>query len=194
VTRIALVAVMMILQGVARGQTTAPSTQPATGMKELAVDDGASAGKLSVAGGGHAIALQSPGEGYTLTGVRVYGSRYGTNQPPEEDFHLYVVAPDGKRVIADIPLPYKTFGRGEPRWVTLKAPSTPLPSKFFICLSFNPERTKGVYVHYDQKLDGDSRVGLPGAMAESAKGDWMIRAVVQPAGKPQEQPRQPTTR
>ena len=53
------------------------------------------------------------------------------------------------------------------------------PKKFIVCVSFNPEQTKGVYVHHDAKADGDSRRGLPGSLLDKFdKGDWMIRAVI----------------
>jgi hypothetical protein len=174
--RSSLVTLLLIAPALSGAQTV-PATQPAGKFKELAADDGKSAGKMSVAGGGHAIALEVPADNVTLTGVRVFGSRYGTTDPPAEDFHLYLLDADGK-TLKDFPFPYKTFLRGEPRWVMLKVDPTPLPKKFFICLSFNPERTKGVYVHHDASADGDSRVGLPGALNDAAKGDWMIRAVI----------------
>ncbi|MGB7161006.1 MAG: hypothetical protein WBD40_23295 [Tepidisphaeraceae bacterium] len=172
-----LVALLLVAPALS-GAQTAPATQPAGKMKELAADDGKSAGKMSAAGGGHAIAFDAPGAGFALTGVRVFGSRYGTPDPPAEDFHVFLLDGDGK-TLKDFAFPYKTFLRGEPRWVTLKVDPTPLPpGKFFICLGFNPERTKGVYVHYDSSPDGDSRIGLPGSMNDAAKGDWMIRAII----------------
>ncbi|HEV2294226.1 MAG TPA: hypothetical protein VGR35_10240 [Tepidisphaeraceae bacterium] len=67
----------------------------------------------------------------------MFGSRYGHPAPPAEDFHVYLLDADGK-TLKDFTFPYKTFLRGEPRWVTLKLDPTPLPARFFICLSFNP--------------------------------------------------------
>ena len=48
---------------------------------------------------------------------------------------------------------------------------------FYICLDFNAERTKGVYVSHD--AEGESLVGLPNKPAgRFTGGDWMIRVKV----------------
>lgn len=153
---------------------------PAAGKStELALDDGKSAGKKSIAGSGHAVGFETSAEGCKLTAVKIFGSRYGTQAPPAEDFHVYLCDSDGKQ-IKDFPFPYKNFLRGGDRWVTLKLPeAAEVPQKFILCVSFNPTQTKGVYVHYDAKPDGDSRAGLPGELNDAFdKGDWMIRATL----------------
>jgi len=170
---------------------------PATKPTEIAVDDGTPAGKKSIAGSGHAVVLDAPAAaaeakpgtsapgGVMLTAVKIFGSRYGTPQPPAEDFSLWLCDADGKAV-KEFKFPYKTFLRGDPKWVTLKLPEpAPLPAggdgKFILCVGFNPQQTKGVYVHYDKHADGDSRTGLPGSLNDAfGQGDWMIRAVVTP--------------
>ena len=163
---------------------------PATKPTEIAIDDGASAGKKSIAGSGHAVVLEpptatakpgasAPGP-LALTAVKIFGSRYGTPQPPEEDFSLWLCDADGK-AIKEFKFPYKTFLRGDPKWVTLKLPEpADLPAgTFILCVGFNPQQTKGVYVHYDKSADGDNRTGLPGQLNDAfGQGDWMIRAVV----------------
>ena len=86
-------------------------------------------------------------------------------------------------MIKDFAFPYKLFLRGDPRWVTLKCEPTPVPKEFIVAASFNPSRTKGVYVHYDAAADGDSRAGIPPDLNDAfGKGDWMIRAVVNASG------------
>ena len=166
---------------------------PATKPTEIAVDDGTPAGKKSIAGSGHAVVLESPAAtpakpgastpgAAMLTAVKIFGSRYGTPQPPEEDFSLWLCDADGK-AIKEFKFPYKTFLRGDPKWVTLKLPEpADLPAgKFILCVGFNPQQTKGVYVHYDKSADGDNRRGLPGSLNDAfTQGDWMIRAVVTP--------------
>jgi RNA polymerase sigma-70 factor (ECF subfamily) len=145
----------------------------------LALDDGKSAGKLSMAGTGHAVGFKTSGEGCCLTGVRIYGSYYGALQSPADSFHVYVCDADGKQ-IKDFSFPYRNFPRRVALWVTLKLPEpTEVPQKFIVCVGFNPTATKGVYVHHDAKPDGDSRVGLPGSINDAFdRGDWMIRAVI----------------
>jgi RNA polymerase sigma-70 factor (ECF subfamily) len=147
--------------------------------RELAQDDGKTAGQSSIAGGGHAVRFEVPGDTWYLTAVRIYGSRYGYPAPPAEDFHVWLCDADLK-VIADFPFPYAKFARGNPSWVKLDTTPTNVPAKFIICVGFNPTATKGVYVHHDAGGSGNSLVGLPGGKAGRtfSDGDWMVRAVV----------------
>ena len=48
-----------------------------------------------------------------------------------------------------------------------RMPEKAVPRHFILWVSFDPTATKGVYVHYDKDLNGDSRVGLPGQLAIS---------------------------
>ncbi len=142
---------------------------------QLAHDDGRSAGKRSVAGGGHAVRFEVPGETWFLTAVEIYGSRYGYPRPPSENFHLWLCDGDFK-AIADFPFPYGKFPRGAPRRVRLDVKPTNVPSEFIVCVGFNPTATKGVYVHHDREGSGNSLVGLPGSQGRAfSQGDWLIR-------------------
>ncbi len=145
---------------------------------ELALDDGVQAGKTSIAGGGHAVRFAVPGDGWYLTTVRIYGSRYGYPRPPQEDFHIWLCDTE-MNVIVDMPQPYGRFQRGNPRWVNLRVDPTNVPSDFIVCAGFNPTGTKGVFMGYDQEGSGNSLVGLPGKSGKSfSKGDWLIRVEV----------------
>jgi hypothetical protein len=153
--------------------------KPAEATREVARDDGQEAGKRSIAGGGHAVRFEAPGEGWSLTSVKVHGARYGYPKPPAEDFHVYL-CDDKFRKIAEFPFPYARFKRGRSEWVTLKVKPTPVPVKFIIGVGFNPEATKGVYVSHDGAGDGKSLVGLPDDESEPfPKGDWMIRGTLE---------------
>lgn len=144
---------------------------------QLAHDDGTSAGKASLAGGGHAVRFEAPAGTWYLTNVAVYGSAYGS-APPGEMFHVWLCDEDFK-AIADFSLPYAAFQRGEPRWVPLAIPPTLVPPKFIVCVGFNPTATKGVFVHRDKESSGNSLTGLPGDKATPfTQGDWMIRVEV----------------
>ncbi|MFI5380945.1 MAG: hypothetical protein ACHRHE_16730 [Tepidisphaerales bacterium] len=146
--------------------------------KELARDDGSSAGMRSFNGGGHAVAFDAPEGQWYLTAVKFYGSRYGTPRPPAEDFRVWLCDEQGK-VIRECTFPYAKFERGQPKWVTLEVEPTQVPAKFLLCVGFNPSGSKGVYAHFDAAPDGDSRVGLPTYGFEKFdKGDWLIRATV----------------
>jgi len=142
---------------------------------DLAYDDGRQAGKSSIAGSGHAVRFTIPGGSWYLTGVRIYGSRYGYPAPPKEDFHIWLCDSDFK-TIADFPQPYEKFKRGNPRWVNSTLKPTNVPNEFIICVGFNPTGTKGVYVGYDESGSGNSFTGLAGTKGRTFnKGDWLIR-------------------
>ena len=161
----------------------APRPQP------LGHDDNKSAGKKSIAGSGHAVYFEPDGKS-ELVAVMIYGSRYGTNQPPAENFHIWLCDVN-QNVIKDFQLPYGTFKKGDPKWVKMRVETTPLPDQFYLCAGFNAEQTKGVFVHYDAEASGNSYKGLPGkGFEEFTDGDWMIRAVVRPveAGKAPSKP------
>ncbi len=145
---------------------------------ELALDDGDSAGKSSLAGGGHAVRFKVDGPDRYLTGVKIYGSRYGQPAAPREDFHVFLCDAD-LRVITDFPFPYSSVGYGKPGWTTLPVKPTRLPEEFILCVGFDPTATKGVFVHYDKEASGASLTGLPGRPGrEFPRGDWLIRATV----------------
>jgi hypothetical protein len=155
--------------------------KPASAPVELANDDGKSAGQQSIAGGGHAVRFEAPGDSYYyLTEVRIFGSRYGYPAPPPDKFHVWLCDEDFKQ-ISDNPFPYSKFTKGTPRWVSLKiAKPVKVPKDFIICVGFNPTGTKGVFVHRDGESSGRSYVGLPGQDGEEySQGDWMIRAKVE---------------
>lgn len=157
---------------------SAGNEAPAGGSKELARDDGEPAGKRSSAGSGHAVLFDAPGDGWYLTAVRIYGSRYGYPQPPKEDFHVWLCDKNFK-AIADFRFPYSRFTKGDPQDVILEVEPTKVPKKFIICVGFNPTRTKGIYVYHDKQASGRSYSGLPGGRARKfSGGDWLIRAVV----------------
>ncbi|MBL7214885.1 MAG: hypothetical protein ISS71_04330, partial [Phycisphaerae bacterium] len=147
----------------------------------LVLDDGNSAGKRSIAGSGHAVFFETEKKS-ELVAVMLYGSRYGYDQPPKEKFHVWLCDMD-QQVIEDFEFPYSTFKKGDPKWVKMRVKATQLPDRFYICVGFNAEQTKGVYVHYDGAASGNSYKGLPkDGFSEFEEGDWMIRAVVRPMG------------
>jgi hypothetical protein len=151
--------------------------------REVARDDGTSAGKRSIAGAGHAVGFDAPGGDWYLTAVRVFGSRYGTNDPPEEKFTVFLLDEKNRR-IAEFPFAYARFERGDPEWVELDVSPTLVPAKFVVGVDFQPTARRGVFVHHDAATDGGSATGLPGrGFAKFAKGDWMIRVKVDRKGK-----------
>ena len=147
-----------------------------SGRADVLIDhDGTPASRRSFAGGGHAVRCSVRGDGWYLTGVAIYGSRYGY---PRGNFHVWLCDKDFK-TIADFPFPYSKFKRGNPGWVALPVKPTNVPPDFIVCVGFNPTRTKGVFVHHDKEGGGNSLVGLPGkGTREFREGDWLIRVSV----------------
>jgi hypothetical protein len=144
---------------------------------ELALDDGQSAGMSTLPGGGHVVRFQAPDGTHCLTGIRIYGSRYGDPNPPKEDFRVMLF--DKSKRIADFSHPYAKFPYGNPRWVDLNIKPTPVPREFAISVKFDPTSRKGVFVHYDKEGSGNSQIALDcGVVEQHKKGDWMIRCTL----------------
>jgi RNA polymerase sigma-70 factor (ECF subfamily) len=153
----------------------------------LGEDDGTSDGKKSIAGGGHARRFVAPGGGeWYLTGVSVFGSRYGPPQPPAGATFDVALCDADMKPIAVWKQPQRLFPRGEAKWVRVEIPPTRVPpgeAGFYVCLQFRPTATQGVFVHFDagakDKAERSSLVATPGQAGEPlAAGDWMIRAEV----------------
>ena len=145
------------------------------------VDESAESSR-SIAGSGHAVKLSRPAAAKSVVAVQIHAARYGYPQPPGEDFHVYLL--DANRdLIRDLHYPYAKIDRGEARWHTLQVPDVDVPEEFYVALSFNPHRTKGVYLGMDRDVErSHSFEGLPGTgFAPVAEPyDWMIRAFLLP--------------
>lgn len=136
----------------------------------------------SYADSGHAVFFQRPAEMKSITAVKLYGTRYGTPEPPDEDFHIYLLD-ENQKVLEHIPVPYRKIDRDEPRWHTIEFPAVEVPEKFMVALWFNAEQTKGVQLGKQPDVqDTHSYSGLPDKGFRKVKEsyEWMIRAVVSP--------------
>lgn len=162
-----------------------PSSQRQGQATELALDDGSRAGKQSIAGGGHAVRFTTSGDDSELQAIRIYGSRYGEQQAPNEDFSVWL-CDKNFRELKHFSFPYALFKqRGRAKWVTLDVEHTKLPTEFILCVAFDPHQTKGIYLYYDGSSSGHSFVGTPGGELDAYnKGDWLLRALV--SGSPGE--------
>jgi RNA polymerase sigma-70 factor (ECF subfamily) len=139
--------------------------------------------KRSLGGSGHAVRFGRPSGTSSVVAVQIFASRYGYPQPPDEDFHVYLLDQD-RKVIKDLAFPYSTVKRtSEMRWYTLPVPKVDVPDDFYVALSFNPHRTKGIYLGFDPNVEGaDSYVGLPDRGFEKVSGyEWMVRVCLSPA-------------
>jgi RNA polymerase sigma-70 factor (ECF subfamily) len=160
------------------GQERAKSGQGGT--RELSHDDGAMAGKSSIAGGGHAVRFAVDGESWQVTSVSLHGSRYGMPRPPAENFDVWI-CDEHFKPIATFHFPYSSYTRSAPVWKSFRIRPTPVPPKFVVCFGFNPQQTKGVFVSYDGHESENSLVGIPGQGEPRpfAKGNWLIRCKVE---------------
>ena len=155
-------------------------TETQDGLTRLRYDDGAMDGKRSMAGSGHAVIFRKPEGKWQLIGIEIFGSRYGAPQPPQEDFSISLC--DAKfEVLKEFKVPYARFERGAEKWVKIELPATDVPEFFYVCVSFNPTATKGVFVGFDKNAAGHSRMALPDSHVTDAEGfDWMLRCYLKP--------------
>jgi hypothetical protein len=152
---------------------------------KLELDDGKSDGRKSIAGGGHARRFRAPGAGdWYLTGVSIYGARYGAATPPADATFDVALCDAEMKPVAVWKQPYRLFARGQERWVRVDLPPTRVPpgdGGFYVCVQFRPTATQGVFVSFDESTRGaaerSSLVATPGAAGNPFDaGDWMIRA------------------
>lgn len=146
----------------------------------LQYDDNAQDSKKSMTGGAHGISFECPDdEQWFLTAVSVYGSRYGARKAPNDDFSIAIASEDMKKV-ATFEKPYSTFERGDAEWVDMDLPSVKVPKNFNVVVSFEPTRTKGVFIGIDSDSTPSHSMtivpGKPGDTKSDVNGDWMIRA------------------
>ncbi len=151
-------------------------------IKLLKHDDGSQDSKRSMTGAGHAVRFECPdGKKWYVTGIRLHGSRYGTAQPPNEDFKI-VIASDDLSQRVEINKPYSLFERGKEKWVRISFDPVEVRGAFQAAVFFNPTRTKGVYVGIDSDAKPTHSSILlasdPSSKDSDLKGDWMIRAYV----------------
>jgi hypothetical protein len=148
----------------------------------LKYGDGQADGKKSLGGAGEMIEFTLPEDGQKVAGVMIHGSRYGSPEPPDEQFLIYFLNEDRSEIVNTQMAPYSLFARGREQWVEVKFPRPiDVPKRFWIALDFRAHQTKGVYVSFDTSTGGEhSRVGLPGATPKPTQsgGDWMIEAVL----------------
>ena len=153
-------------------------------------DDDSQENKRSMTGAGHAVRFECPDDQkWYVTGISIHGSRYGTPQPPNEDFFVYVASDDMSKM-AKTTKPYALFERGEEKWVTFDIPPVEVEQAFHIAVFFNPTRSKGVYVGINEDASPTHSMTVvpnePDKTQSDLQGDWMIRVYVtkSPAEKP----------
>jgi predicted secreted protein len=150
--------------------------------KYLTHSNGKMEGKRSIGGSGHGVIFETPQGNQKLIAIQVFASRYGTPKAPDENFHVYLLDADGKKVITSFKYPYSRIKRGKMKWYLLKISPTRVPKKFLVALSFNPKKTKGIYLGFtNTDTVTYSRIGLPGKGFTMVNKplEWMVRAFFQ---------------
>jgi len=148
------------------------------------VDDTAE-GCRSLGASGHAIRFTRPDDVSFVEAVQVFCARYGLPEAPQRDFHVYLID-EADTVICDLPFAYGEVERGgtdDLKWHVLKTPAIEVPEEFRVALSFEPGRTSGVYVGYDESVgEAHSYTGLPddGFRLVDKVYDWMVRVTLVP--------------
>jgi RNA polymerase sigma-70 factor (ECF subfamily) len=174
----------LVIVGFIAANSLAEDRKPEKLPTTLKYGDGKADGKKSYGGSGQMIRFELPKGIDKARGLRIHGSRYGYPQAPDEDFEITFLNEDRSEVLDTRTAPYSLFKRGKENWVrVLFKEEVELPSVFWVCLNFNAQQTKGVYVSYDKSTEGKySRQGLPGDEEEPKetdfKGDWMVQVML----------------
>ena len=161
-------------------QTASASAITGEGLIELKRDDGKSDGKKSIGGAGPAIRFEGAPSGAVLTGLRVYGSRYGRGYDPKKTNAAYYIFDDDGDILIKGEFPYALFSYQE-KWVDIPVEQTDVPPSFSVLINPDPTQYKGIYFHYDSDVQtAHSKYGVTPAELNNLRGkwDWMIRAVV----------------
>jgi Tol biopolymer transport system component len=159
------------------------STPDANGVT-LSYGEDKSAGMQSIAGSGHALAFRHPAGNYAVDAVEMYGSRYGAEEPPQEDFSIYILDADFN-LIKEIREPYSKLTYGDkPAWHRFAFAPVTVPEGFYVCISFNPTYNKGFYMHYNSKAANTyARTALPFTFVNDTQMTWMMKAHVRKVGE-----------
>jgi hypothetical protein len=140
--------------------------------------------RRSLGGTGYAVAFRSPKGSHRVVAIEFYGSRYGTPEPPAEDFDVYLLNKD-RKVLQRLSYPYSLVEQGKARWYTLPiSPAVEVPAQFYVVLSFSAHEKKGVYIGVDRTVKtSHSFMGLPTETFDPVPEcyDWMVRTYLVPA-------------
>jgi hypothetical protein len=150
------------------------STPDATGVL-LKYDVDHSDGMRSTAGAGHAVVFARPAGEWAVEAVEMYGSRYGEDTPPADNWSIFLCDQDFN-VLKEIQEPYAKLEQSDPKWYHFDFDPVTVPEGFYVCVFFDPTATKGFYMHYEKgHATKHSRAALPYTFVADVDYDWMIR-------------------
>ena len=148
----------------------------------LFYDDGTMEGKQSMTGSAETMLFRLPEGSWQLTGIKVFGARYGADEPPQEDISIYICDEDYE-LLHEVQIPYSHFERGEEKWHSVSFAPVNVTKTLYLGMDFHATATKGVYVGMDKGARrSHSRIALPYAHIDDLRerADWMIRPHLSP--------------
>jgi hypothetical protein len=143
---------------------------------------GAMADKLSMSGSAQTVLFRLPGGAWQLDGIKLFGARYGMDEPPKEDISLYI-CDEAFDFLREVKVPYSSFEMGGEKWQTVSFPPAEAPRTFYLGVDFHATAEKGVYVGMDKSVKrSHSRLAMPYDQVSDMRttADWMIRVHVRP--------------
>jgi len=143
----------------------------------LFYDDGTMESKLSVSGSAETVLFRLPEGAWQLDGVKLFGARYGMDEPPKEDVSIYL-CDEGFKFLREVKVPYSSFALGDEKWQPVSFAPVEVPRTFYVAVDFHATAQKGVYVGMDKNVKrSHSRMAMPYERVSDMKStaDWMIR-------------------
>jgi hypothetical protein len=145
--------------------------------RELKHDNGEKAGHQSRAGAAHAISFEAPRGSWWLKAVRIHGARYGGGYDPTEEEFVVAVS-DGNEELGRSSATYDRFAPGRFAWVDVPVEPVKVKGRFWVRVSFDPARTRGVFVGWCDVKKSHSHWHADRIVAFPPGKEWMIRAVI----------------
>jgi hypothetical protein len=148
----------------------------------LFYDGGTMSDKLSISGSAQTVLFRLPAGQWQLNGMKLFGARYGMDEPPKEDISFYI-CDEAFNLLREVKVPYSNFEKGDEKWQAVSFPPVELPGTFYLGVDFHATAQKGVYVGMDKSVRrSHSRFSMPYDQVSDMKttADWMIRAHLQP--------------
>ena len=148
----------------------------------LFYDDGTMEGKRSMSGSAQTVLFRLPEGSWQIDGIKVFGARYGEDEPPKEDISIYI-CDEGFDLLREVKAPYSSFEKGNEKWQSVSFSPFDVTKTFYVGVDFHATATKGVYVAMDKGVKrSHSRIAMPYAYVSDMKetSDWMLRAHLRP--------------
>ena len=148
----------------------------------LFYDDGTMEGKRSMSGSAQTVLFRLPEGSWQIDGIKLFGARYGEDEPPKEDISIYI-CDEGFDFLREVKVPYSSFEKGDEKWQSVSFSPVDVPKTFYVGIDFHATATKGVLVAMDKGVKrSHSRIAMPYTYVSDMKetADWMIRAHLRP--------------